>query len=204
MRKMLIKSEPMEKRSNMNHIDPENIAIIKKIIDDFDYQSSSSRTSKKKRSCKTKKISNSDSFIHKYKKSQISPKTINSLDGNIIRYKPSSSIDDFFHKENSDKIDTDVFINIVENCDNENTDANAFQRLRRRKSIFSKTNVTDNKFSAELDEFQEIVESKTNQERVNKNFKEVCIYPLFSNLLSIVFTNTLSTLKNVFFSNLTD
>lgn len=177
---MLIKSEPMEKRSNMN---PENIAIIKKIIDDFDYQSSSSRTSKRKRS-RSKKFSNSDSFIHKYKKSQISPKTINSLDGHFYRYKPSGSIEDVFNKEISDKIDSDVFINIVENCENENTDANAFQKLRRRKSYFNKTNVTDNKFSAELDEFQRIIESKTNQERVDKNFKEVCIDFLFTTVVS--------------------
>lgn len=173
---MLIKSEPVETCSNMNHINPENINIIKKIIDDFEYTSSSSRSSKKKRSSKTKKISNSDSFIHKYKKSQISPKTTYSLDGHIIRYKPSPSIEDFLNKEHNDKRDSDVYINIVENCDNENTDANAFQRLRRRKSIFSRSNITSNKLSADLDEFQKIVNSKTNQDRINKNFKEVCIF----------------------------
>lgn len=176
---MLIKSEPVETCSNMNHINPENINIIKKIIDDFEYTSSSSRFSKKKRSSKTKKISNSDSFIHKYKKSQISPKTTYSLDGHIIRYKPSLSIEEFLNKEYNDKRDSDVYINIVENCDNENTDANAFQRLRRRKSIFNKSNITSNKLSADLDEFQRIVNSKANQDRINKNFKEVCI-PTFS------------------------
>lgn len=159
----------MEKRSNMNHINPENINIIKKIIDDFENTSSGSKTSKRKRCSKSKKISNSDSFIHKYKKSQISPKTTSSLDGNIIRYKPSASIEDFLNK------DSEVYINIIENCDNENADANAFRKIRHRKSIFSKSNATGNKFSVDLDEFQRMVESKSNQDRVNKNFKEVSI-----------------------------
>lgn len=173
---MLIKSEPMEKRSNMNHINPENINIIKKIIDDFENTSSCSKTCKKKRCAKTKKISNSDSFIHKYKKSQISPKTTSSLDGNIIRYKPSASVEDFLNREDGHKKDGDVYINIVENCENENADANAFRKLRHRKSIFNRnTSCTSNKFSLDLEEFQKMVESKTNQDRVNKNFKEVRI-----------------------------
>lgn len=170
---MLIKSEPMEKRSNMNHINPENINIIKKIIDDFE-STSINVTSKKKRCSKSKKISHSDSFIHKYKKSQISPKTTNSLDGNIIRYKPSRSIEDIVNKENFENKNSDVYLNIFETCDNENADANAFRRLRQRKSIFGRSFAsTGNKFSLDLEEFQRMVESKTNQDRVNQKYKEV-------------------------------
>lgn len=151
----------MEKCSNMNHVNPENINIIKKIIDDFENNGTNGKSTKKKRT-KTKKISNSDSFIHKYKKSQISPKTATSLDGNILRYKPSHSIEDFLQK------DSDVYINFVENCDTENADANAFRKLRQRKSVFK-----GGKFNVEIDEFKNLMDTKSRQDRVRQNVKEV-------------------------------
>lgn len=160
---MLIKSKPMEKHVNMNHINSENINIIKKIIDDFEHAGE-----KKSKCYKTKKISNSDSFIHKYKKSQISPKTTSSLDGNIIRYKPSPSFEDFLKN-------SDVYLNIVENCDNENADANAFRRIHHRKSVFNKSNSSGKKFSADIEDFQKFMDSQSNRDRVNRNYNEVCM-----------------------------
>ncbi|KAG5892768.1 hypothetical protein JTB14_007984 [Gonioctena quinquepunctata] len=162
---MLIKSDPMEKSSNMNHVNPENINIIKKIIDDFEHGEATPKPPKRKRS-KTKKISNSDSLIHKYKRSQISPKTAGSLDGKPIKFQPSGSVEDFFKNEN------DVYINFFENCDSENADANAFRKFVHRKSLFKSSNSA--KFSEGFgDEFRVLRESEWHQERVKNNVKEV-------------------------------
>lgn len=159
---MLIKSDKMDAKAAMNHVDPENINIIKKIIDDFENASPGNKKLKKR--SKHKKISNSDSFIHRYKRSQISPKTTSSLDGHIVKSKPSNSVEEFLQKDN------DVYINFFENCDNENADANAFLKLR--KSVF-KGSGSGKLADGFIDEYKVLRESKIHQERVRNNVREV-------------------------------
>uniref|UniRef100_A0A6P7G9P3 Uncharacterized protein LOC114339486 n=1 Tax=Diabrotica virgifera virgifera TaxID=50390 RepID=A0A6P7G9P3_DIAVI len=160
---MLIKSTLMEKSQNMNHV-TQDLTIIKKIIDDF--ETNDPTKYQKKRRNKIKKISNSDSFIHKYKKSQISPKTTCSLDGARKKNKPSNSIEDFLKNDNND-----VYINFMENCDTENTDANIFRRFRQRKSIFR--NSIGAKYGDNfVDEIRILQGTKGHQERVKTNVNE--------------------------------
>ncbi|CAH1998833.1 unnamed protein product [Acanthoscelides obtectus] len=173
---MLIKSDKMD-RHNTNHISPENINIIKKIIDDFENSNIPGKPKKKRRS---KKISNSDSLIHKYKRSQISPKTAcsydgNLLDGNLKKFKPSLSLEDGLEKE------TDVYINFAEHCDTENADANAFRGRHKqpRKSVYN------NKNDACLDDYKSLRDTKVHQERVKQNVKEIK-----SNSDSLIYTCT--------------
>ncbi|KAJ8970266.1 hypothetical protein NQ317_017161 [Molorchus minor] len=162
---MLIKTD-MEETPTTNHINHENINIIKKIIDDFEKSSPTGRNRSGKK-VKHKKISNSDSFIHRYKRSQVSPKTTGSLDGQVVKCKPSNSLEEFLQKEN------DVYINFFENCDNENADANAFMRFTGRKSVFKSSGIISDGF---LDEYKVLRETKGHQERVKKNVKEIYMH----------------------------
>lgn len=171
----------MDAKPTMNHVDPENINIIKKIIDDFENTSPGNKNrSKLKKRGRHKKISNSDSFIHKYKRSQISPKTTSSLDGHIIKSKPSNSVEEFLQKED------DVYINFFENCDNENADANSFWKRTGRKGVF-KGSGSGKLADGIVDEFRLLRESKSHQERVRKNVKEVSIRILIFRVLSFKF-----------------
>lgn len=54
------------KNQKMDEVNPENINIIKKIIDDFEHPSG--RSVKHRRRCKSCKISQSDSLIHRYRR----------------------------------------------------------------------------------------------------------------------------------------
>ncbi|CAG9815005.1 unnamed protein product [Phaedon cochleariae] len=153
-------------QSNMNHINPENINIIKKIIEDFENTDTAKTKHKHKRS-KTKKISSSDSFIHKYKKSQISPKTTYSLDEKKNKTKPSESLEDFLKNEN------DVYINFFEHCDIENADANAIWKFKNKQSVLE--NSISAKSEGCVDEFRNLQDSRILRERVNRNVKEVNI-----------------------------
>ncbi|KAJ3651093.1 hypothetical protein Zmor_017153 [Zophobas morio] len=150
--KMLIKNQKMDE------VNPENINIIKKIIDDFEQNARGQKQRRRGRSCK---ISQSDSLIHRYRRCQISPKSGGSLDGAFFRIRcRGDSLDDFIRSED------EVYINFVENGDdNGNADANAF-KPRVRKS-FLKAN------SVGVDEVKLYMESKKHQERVTKNVKEV-------------------------------
>lgn len=189
----MVHSHPNKMDANQpstNNINSENINIIKKIINDFENQSNSvgsmrssthnysnnameyhasrtpkaSRRSRKVSSSKFGKISHSDSFIHKYKKSQISPKT-NSLENNFIKYKPATSLQEFIENEDN------VYINFMERGDNENADANSFNRSQRSKLNLLRNSI---KYSDGLiDDIKLYAESKKHQEKVKRNVKEV-------------------------------
>lgn len=155
----------MDKSTIMNHINQENITIIRKIIDDFE-TNDLTKVSKKRRS-KTKKISTSDSLIHRYKKSQISPKTACSLDGVRKKSKPSTSIEEFLKNENND-----VYINFMENCDTENADANTFTKYKQRKSIF-RSSIGTKYGDSFVDEIRILQGTQKHQDRVRSNVNEV-------------------------------
>ncbi|XP_015836380.1 potassium voltage-gated channel unc-103 isoform X4 [Tribolium castaneum] len=148
---MLLKNQPMD------DINPENITIIKKIIDDFEQNPGKVP---KKRRCRSCKISQSDSLIHRYRRCQISPKS-GSLDGAFFRVRcRGTSLENFIRSED------EVYINFAENGDdNGNADANAF-KPRVRRSFLKANNVG-------VDEVKAYMESKKHQERVTKNVKEV-------------------------------
>ncbi|XP_044260512.1 potassium voltage-gated channel unc-103-like isoform X4 [Tribolium madens] len=149
---MLLKNQPMD------DINPENINIIKKIIDDFEQHPG--KVPKNKRRCRSCKISQSDSLIHRYRRCQISPKS-GSLDGAFFRVRcRGTSLENFIRSED------EVYINFAENGDdNGNADANAF-KPRVRRSFLKANNVG-------VDEVKAYMESKKHQERVTKNVKEV-------------------------------
>lgn len=131
-----------------DHVDVDNLTIIKKIIDDFENGGGGRR-----RRCK---ISRSDSLIHRYRRCQISPKSGGSLDGAFFRVRSSDFV----------KSEDEVYINFVENGEDcGNADANAF-KPKGRKSFLTANNVG-------VDEAKVYMESKKHQERVSKNVKEV-------------------------------
>lgn len=180
---MVIKINKMD--AITSSINSENINIIKKIINDFENvenrttnaaATTTTTTKRRKHYCKYYgKISHSDSFIHRYKKSQISPKA-SSLENNFIKFKPTKSLQEFLETED------DVYINFIENCDN-NTDnyygdyANtAFNRRCSRINKSKKSLLGNNiKYSDGIDEVKVYMESKKHQEQVSKNVKEVRI-----------------------------
>lgn len=77
-----------------------------------------------------------------------------------------------------------MYINFFENCDNENADANAFWKRTGRKSIF-KGSGSVKLADGIVDEFRMLRESKTHQERVRKNVKEVSICTLLISKLTL-------------------
>ncbi|CAG9772168.1 unnamed protein product [Ceutorhynchus assimilis] len=125
----------MEKKSSNDVDTTENINIIRKIIDDFENQAKTDKKLKKK--LRNRIISTSDSTLsHKEcrhpKRSQVSPKPSHSLRGSLMYrlnncttryYDPWNENDNAF----SDKtVGNNVYINFMENCDNENTEGNRF------------------------------------------------------------------------------
>lgn len=188
---MVIKINKMDAITNsINNVNSENINIIKKIINDFEnvdsnteqkakQQQQQHQRQRRKHYCKYYgKISHSDSFIHRYKRSQISPKA-SSLENNFIKFKPTKSLQEFL------ETDDDIYINFIDNCDNNadyfggggGGDANtAFSRRCSRINKSKKSLLGNNiKYSDGIDEVNAYMDSKKHQEQVNKNVKEVRI-----------------------------
>lgn len=163
--KMLIKNMD-EKDTTM---DPENLNIIRRIIDDFE-NTQQPRNLKKKSQCR--KISRSDSIINR---NRISPKN-NTITSRRVLHHHRSYDGRFFHAvslQDVVKSEDSLYLNIYEtNTSVENTDANSpknFNASRRQTKAFIGNNVV----SKVLDEAAAAAAEKRHQEMVMKGVQEV-------------------------------
>lgn len=168
---MLIKKLSMDDREK-DHVNSENIHIVRRIIDDFERSEfASSRTKSRRHGPKnhrlhTGKISRSDSLIHKCR---IQPK------GHKVFHEDHLEKSVFPGKTRSLQSvgrshDSLSYWDIFENrASVENTNANTAKNVGRRQSSHVGNSVGKGVDDARLAE-----EARRHQEKVNKNVKEVC------------------------------
>ncbi|KAH1011421.1 hypothetical protein HUJ04_000794 [Dendroctonus ponderosae] len=124
----------MEKKSSNDIEAAENINIIRKIIDDFETEGKIEKKVKKK--IRNKLMSSSDSTLSNNecrhaKRFQVSPKPSHSLRGSLM-YRLNSSTAHYYDPLSSEHLSMEksaannVYINFMENCENENTEGNRF------------------------------------------------------------------------------